>query len=109
MADVDQNCDFLLRIFSQDTTIGRTFVNIFANDNHEDLARRNFNQQYTRSEQRPSKLKKKLYFKKYLVYFIDNIFFEATNSKEYPDLDEKRLNILPMRPQSYIKNNNFLS
>jgi hypothetical protein len=50
MADVDQNCDFLLRIFSQDTTIGRTFVNIFSNDNHEDLLRQNFNQQYTRSE-----------------------------------------------------------
>jgi hypothetical protein len=57
MADVDQNCDFLLRIFSQDTTIGRTFVNIFANDNHEDLSRRNLHQQHTRSEQRPSKLK----------------------------------------------------
>lgn len=42
MADVDQNCDFLLRIFSQDTTIGRTFVNIFANDNHEDLLRQKF-------------------------------------------------------------------
>ena len=37
MADVNENCDFLLRIFSQDTTIGRTFVNIFAHDHHEDL------------------------------------------------------------------------
>jgi hypothetical protein len=55
MADVDQNCDFLLRIFSQDTTIGRTFVNIFANDNHDDFLRRNLNQQYTLSEQPPSK------------------------------------------------------
>ncbi len=44
MADVNQNCDFLLRIFSQDTTIGRTFVNIFANDNHEDLIHRNLNE-----------------------------------------------------------------
>ena len=57
MADVDQNCDFLLRIFSQDTTIGRTFVNIFANDTYEDLSRRNLNQQHTKSEQRPCKLK----------------------------------------------------
>lgn len=58
MADVDQNCDFLLRIFSQDTTIGRTFVNIFAHDHFEDLSRRNFNPQYTISEQTPSKIKK---------------------------------------------------
>ena len=36
MADVDRSCDFLLRIFSQDTTIGRTFINIFANDIAED-------------------------------------------------------------------------
>ena len=55
MADVDQNCDFLLRIFSQDTTLGRTFVNIFANDNHEDFLRQNLNQQYTLSEQAPGK------------------------------------------------------
>ena len=55
MADVDQNCDFLLRIFSQDTTIGRTFVNIFANDNHEDFLRRNHHEQYTLSNQAPSK------------------------------------------------------
>lgn len=34
MADVDQNCDFLLRIFSQDTTLGRTFVNIFSKEYH---------------------------------------------------------------------------
>lgn len=52
MADVDQNCDFLLRIFSQDTTIGRTFVNIFA---HDDLSRRNVNQQYRKSEESPRK------------------------------------------------------
>ena len=57
MADVDQNCDFLLRIFSQDTTIGRTFVNIFANENHDDFVRRNHNQQFTISQQTPSRCK----------------------------------------------------
>lgn len=56
MADVDQNCDFLLRIFSQDTTIGRTFVNIFDHDqhHHEDVSRRNFAHQYKIIEQNPS-------------------------------------------------------
>ena len=32
LADVNQKCDFLLRILSQDTTMGRTFVNLFAKD-----------------------------------------------------------------------------
>jgi len=68
MADVDQNCDFLLRIFSQDTTLGRTFVNIFANDNHEDLVRRNTNQQYKTSEQTPSKFKNEFFI------LLQNIF-----------------------------------
>ncbi|CAF1116006.1 unnamed protein product [Adineta steineri] len=54
MADVDQNCDFLLRIFSQDTTIGRTFVNIFANDNHEDQIHQNLDQKHSVPEQTPS-------------------------------------------------------
>jgi hypothetical protein len=70
MADVDQNCDFLLRIFSQDTTLGRTFVNIFANDNHENLVRRNTNQQYKISEQTPSNLKTSFLFY-YKIYFIE--------------------------------------
>lgn len=62
MADVDQNCDFLLRIFSQDTTIGRTFVNIFANDNFEDASRRNLKQQYTIAKQTPCKLEHMFFF-----------------------------------------------
>lgn len=48
MADVDRNCDFLLRIFSQDTTIGRTFVNIFAKENQEDFLRQSTRQQTSR-------------------------------------------------------------
>jgi hypothetical protein len=55
MADVDQNCDFLLRIFSQDTTLGRTFVNIFADHDHVETGRRNLKHQHTLSKELPSK------------------------------------------------------
>ena len=55
MADVDQNRDFLLRIFSQDTTIGRTFVNLFASSDHrDDLSRRQLPEQSTISDRTPS-------------------------------------------------------
>ncbi|CAF3351821.1 unnamed protein product [Rotaria socialis] len=87
MADVDQNCDFLLRIFSQDTTLGRTFVNIFANEHSEDFSRRNLNPQYTISEQSPI-----------------NILFDATHSQEnFPpsNLDEKRIDVIPIRSHRY--------
>jgi hypothetical protein len=102
MADVDQNCDFLLRIFSQDTTIGRTFVNIFAND---DLLRRNHKQQQTISEQQtPSKSIFFLIFIKYVSILV-NIFADAVNLKEHlhsTDLDGKRIDVMPIRPQPYI-------
>ncbi|CAF0990515.1 unnamed protein product [Adineta ricciae] len=79
MADVDQNCDFLLRIFSQDTTLGRTFVNVFADPNREDLVRRNLAQQQTISDQSPL-----------------NIFFSSTQSNEYAqsaDHDRKYVDV----------------
>ena len=105
MADVDQNCDFLLRIFSQDTTIGRTFVNIFANDNHDDLLRRNHRQQHTISEQQtPSKPIFSLVFIKYVSILV-NIFADAININEHlhsTDLDGKRIDVIPIRPQPYI-------
>ena len=53
MADVNENCDFLLRIFSQDTTIGRTFVNLFSQENQDDVQRRHLNQQHTISQETP--------------------------------------------------------
>lgn len=100
MADVDENCDFLLRVFSQDTTIGRTFVNIFAPDHHEDVSRRGLRQQYTISETTPSNVVSLLDVTIPSFDLVD-VLYQITKSNDQhstANLDEERINVIPIRP-----------
>ncbi|CAF1016474.1 unnamed protein product, partial [Didymodactylos carnosus] len=54
MADVDVEQDFILRIFSEDTNVGRTYVNIFRDDDDEET-KRNLLQQYAAIDAQISK------------------------------------------------------